>query len=263
MDSEVITREPQESGAKKSGSAFWSPVITIFLVVMVYFVSQIFANTVFNIFPAVGGWGKTQTQEWFKTTGAQFGYILLIEASVVAAVWWLLRLKKASLRKIGLKKFEAEDLLFAFIALGVYIAVFAIVVGVVSVLFPGLNIKQKQEIGFESVRTGLDLIMVFLSLVVLPPIAEEILCRGYLYTGLRSRLPVWAAGVIASALFAAAHLQAWTGKPLLWIAAVDTFTLSLVLVYLREKTGSLSAPIILHMLKNTIAFVMLFVLLLR
>jgi len=54
-------------------------------------------------------------------------------------------------------------------------------------------------------------------------------------------------------------LQARSGQPLLWVAGIDTFILSLVLIYLREKTDSLYASIGLHMLKNTIAFLGLFV----
>jgi membrane protease YdiL (CAAX protease family) len=61
-------------------------------------------------------------------------------------------------------------------------------------------------------------------------------------------------------LFAVAHLQFGSGAPLLWIAAIDTFVLSLFLIYLKDKTDSLWAPILLHMLKNFIAFMALFVL---
>jgi len=46
----------------------------------------------------------------------------------------------------------------------------------------------------------------------------------------------------------------------LYIAALDTFILSLVLIYLREKTGSLWASITLHAVKNGVAFMALFVL---
>jgi len=51
-----------------------------------------------------------------------------------------------------------------------------------------------------------------------------------------------------------------SGEPLLWIAALDTFILSFVLIYLKEKTGSLWPPIGLHMLKNSLAFISIFIL---
>ena len=87
----------------------------------------------------------------------------------------------------------------------------------------------------------------------LPPIGEETLMRGYLYSGLRSRLHFWPALLITSLLFGVAHLSTGVSGPL-WAAAVDTFILSAVLVYLREKTGALYAPIMLHGLNNLVAF---------
>jgi membrane protease YdiL (CAAX protease family) len=95
---------------------------------------------------------------------------------------------------------------------------------------------------------------------VLPPIVEETVFRGFIFTGLRGKLKfVWAA-VLTSLLFATAHLEFGSGKPLLWVAGLDTFTLSLALCYLREKTGSLWPGILLHALKNGVAFLSLFVL---
>jgi membrane protease YdiL (CAAX protease family) len=40
----------------------------------------------------------------------------------------------------------------------------------------------------------------------------------------------------------------------MWAAAFDTFILSVVLVYLREKTGALYAGMLVHMLNNLLAF---------
>jgi membrane protease YdiL (CAAX protease family) len=73
-------------------------------------------------------------------------------------------------------------------------------------------------------------------------------------------MPVLSAALLTSAIFAAAHLpEGGSGGPL-YIAAIDTFILSLVLIYLRIKTGNLWASITLHALKNGVAFVALFVL---
>jgi membrane protease YdiL (CAAX protease family) len=66
--------------------------------------------------------------------------------------------------------------------------------------------------------------------------------------------------ILTSLIFASAHLPEGGAAGLLYIAALDTFILSLVLIYLREKTGGLWASITLHAIKNGIAFVALFVL---
>ena len=102
------------------------------------------------------------------------------------------------------------------------------------------------------------MLLTFVSLVVLPPLAEETVFRGFVYTGIRRRFPFLLSAVITSVLFAIPHLQFGEGAPLLWVAALDTFVLSLVLCYVRERTNSLWPGILIHALKNGIAFVALF-----
>jgi hypothetical protein len=83
--------------------------------------------------------------------------------------------------------------------------------------------------------------------------------RGFLYSSLKKALPVVWAVVLTSGIFAIAHLSGGGATGPLYIAALDTFVLSLVLIYLREKTGGLWASITLHAIKNGIAFMALFV----
>jgi membrane protease YdiL (CAAX protease family) len=89
---------------------------------------------------------------------------------------------------------------------------------------------------------------------------EEILFRGFLYSGLKKSLPkIWAV-LLTCTIFAAPHLLEGGSSGLLWVAGIDTFILSLVLIWLREKTGRLYASMGLHALKNFIAFASLFLL---
>ncbi len=74
--------------------------------------------------------------------------------------------------------------------------------------------------------------------------------RGYLFGKLRRESGFWLSAVITSAVFGFVHLQ--------WNVGVDVFALSLVLCFLREKTGAIWAGMILHMLKNSVAYVLLF-----
>src|SRR3989344_1552365 len=102
---------------------------------------------------------------------------------------------------------------------------------------------------------GVDRLLAFVGLVILPPLAEEILIRGYLYSGLRRSLAFAPAALFTSLLFGLAHLELGAAAAPLWIAAINTFVLSLVLVYLREKAGSLWPPIMVHSLNNLVAFI--------
>jgi membrane protease YdiL (CAAX protease family) len=88
-------------------------------------------------------------------------------------------------------------------------------------------------------------------LIIVAPVAEEVLFRGYLYGKLRKSVPVWAAIGIVSVLFGSIHGQ--------WNVAIDVFALSIVLCVLREITGSIWAGILLHMVKNGLAFYILFI----
>jgi membrane protease YdiL (CAAX protease family) len=90
--------------------------------------------------------------------------------------------------------------------------------------------------------------------VVLAPIAEEILMRGYLYTSLRAHWKFVPSLLVTSLLFGLAHLQSGDNGALIWMAALNTFLLSIALVYLREKTGALYASIMVHSMNNFLAF---------
>lgn len=239
--------------------AFWGPLQTMLLTVSVYLTSQFVASLVMLTVPTVFGLSGARLDRWLDGAVGQFLFIVLIEGLVLLMIQGLLHLKKRGFKDIGLAWPGLKDIGWAFLGFGVYFLLYLVIAGLAKVLFPGLNFNQEQQVGFETARAGGDLVLVFVSLVVLPPIVEEVLARGFLYTGLKSKWPTWAAVLVTSVMFAVAHLQFGSGAPLLWVAAIDTFTLSLVLIYLREKTGNLGAPIVLHMLKNFLAFLLLFV----
>lgn len=230
------------------------------LTITTYLGSQIIASFLVLTLPLIIGWNTADIQSWLKTAVGQFIFILLIESAVLLIIWLLLRFKKVNFGFIGLVWPSLKDLGYAVAGFGVYFLLYLVITIIVKAIFPDINFGQNQKIGFESAQQGWELVLVFISLVVLPPIVEEILARGFLYTGLKTKLSLWSSVVITSVMFALAHLQFGSGAPLLWVAAIDTFTLSLVLIYLREKTGNLGASIMLHMLKNGIAFTLLFIL---
>ncbi len=255
--SSLATLEQAENNA-------WGPIGAVLLTVAIYFVSQIIALEALSIYAILRGWGETRTEVWFKTsTVAQTMLILFVEALVVAMVLGLLKIKKQRPKDIGIVKPKPRDALYAISALGIYFILYIALFIVIKLLFPHVNFDGKQDVGFESAKHGTQLVLVFFSLVILPPIGEEILCRGFLYTGLRKKLALWPAAVITSLLFASAHLFGGTNTAPLWAASIDTFVLSMVLVYLREITGSLAASMGVHMLKNFVAFMLLFIFVVR
>lgn len=251
------TDEPVSVQPKKLS---WNPVAIVIITIGLFFLSQLIAGAILLAISLGAGWDQAQLSSWFKVSAfPQFIYVLMADVLMLIGVRYLLSIKKQSFKDIGLSKPRMSDAGRALLAYGVYVVIFIILSLVAKKISPSLNLEQKQELGFEANRGTLNLILAGFSLVVLPPIVEEIVTRGFLYTGLRSRLKVVPAAIITSLVFAAAHLQFGSDAPLLWVAAIDTFTLSLVLVYLRETTGHLAAPMFLHMYKNLVAFSVLFI----
>lgn len=143
------------------------------------------------------------------------------------------------------------DILLSPAGFVVYAILTAVLAFAASSLIPGYEIKQPQEIGFEDLAHRAEYLLAFVALVVAAPLAEEIIFRGYLYGKLKKYVPLWAAMLATSVLFGAVHGQ--------WNVAVDTFALSLVMCSLREVTGSIWSGVLLHMMKNGIAYYFLFI----
>ncbi|MBR2836755.1 CPBP family intramembrane metalloprotease [Candidatus Saccharibacteria bacterium] len=118
-------------------------------------------------------------------------------------------------------------------------------------LFPWFNASEAQQTGFNYYIFGVDRVIAFVVLVILAPIVEEVIFRGWLYGKLRARLSAPLSILIVSALFGLIHFQ--------WNVGVNVFALSVVLCVMREITGTIYAGILTHMIKNGVAFYLLYV----
>ncbi len=245
----------------KNSHVTWGPIAAILVSLLIYFVSQYSAALMILIYPFIKHWNTDQITSWLQSSAvAQFFNILLIEGIAILMLHAFLKHRKTNFKAIGWnRRPKWEDIAYVFAGFGAYFVLLNFMIfPLLKYLIPALNFNQKQEVGFANAQ-GPTLILVFFSLAVLPPLVEETLVRGFLYTGLRSKLRVYYSAIITSVIFAIAHLQLGSGQPALWTAAIDTFTLSLFLVFLRQKTDSLYAPVGLHFLKNSLAFLAIFV----
>ena len=89
----------------------------------------------------------------------------------------------------------------------------------------------------------MDMLVMFVMLVMIAPVTEEILFRGFIYTALRVKIGVPSAALVTSFGFAAIHLYSWNGF-------VSVLLFGLVETYLFERSGSLWPGIIFHALNN-------------
>lgn len=238
---------------------FLLPIVLIIVTGVVFFLAQELAVLVISAYSALAHMNVSQTNNLLTSSiTAQFFFVLLAEVFTVGLIFLILRLDGLNLVSIGLNKPRFKQIGWVLVAYPVYYFLLVISLIIFSHIFPSLNITQKQHIGFSSVHNGIQLTLTFISLVVLPPIAEEVLFRGFLFEGLKKGMPVVVAGLLVSAIFASAHLPEGGSKGPLYVAAIDTFCLSVVLVYLKQKTKSLWPGIYLHGLKNLIAFSLLY-----
>ena len=195
---------------------------------------------------SMGGLSETVT----STILAVVVYVLTL--LIVVGVPWLIKKSSTSKAEVGLTRLPSwMDILLAPAGFVVYFIVSGILTYAVTHLVPGFDTSQAQQTGFEHITQRYEYLLAFGTLVVLAPLAEEILFRGYLYGKLRKYVPVWAAVLATSALFGLVHGQ--------WNVGLDVFALSIVLCSLREVSGSIWAGVLLHMLKNGIAFYFLFI----
>lgn len=94
---------------------------------------------------------------------------------------------------------------------------------------------------------------LFIIMVLVAPVVEELVFRGYLFQAWRhSFLGLWGTLLATSALFTLIHAGQY---PALYMAML--FSFSLVLGLAREKTGSVYVPMAMHAANNLLAFILI------
>jgi membrane protease YdiL (CAAX protease family) len=219
-------------------------------VIASFFLGALLALGIFYLFDKLG----LSIDSLNDSVGAavEVGLTYLLAALVAIGVPRALKRSKVDSMLLGLNRLpEWSDIVLGPLGYIPYIILTLILTTIVAAVIPGFNLSEAQDTGFQTVTNQLGYMMAFFTLVVVAPLAEETLFRGYLYGKLRAYIGVIGAIILTSLCFGALHLQL--------NVAVDVFALSVVLCVLREFTGSIWAGILLHMTKNLIAFYFLFV----
>lgn len=255
MDSQIPADGQAIGGSKSPKPGFGGPLRVILSAAVIFIFSQVIAAFLVGLFESLANPGKRALDLLNNSNSAQFFYILIAEGLAAWLVFWLVKRRGLNLAAIGLGRRPAwKDLKFA--AGGALVFYGLIIAGTVLLSFfvPQSQLNKQQDLGFNNLISSTDHIMAFFSLVIIPPLGEEILMRGYLYSGLRKAWKFWPALLVTSLLFGLAHLDGGAGGSLVWAASFDTFMLSAVLVYLREYSGALYAGILIHATNNLVAY---------
>ena len=123
-------------------------------------------------------------------------------------------------------------------------------------VFGGLHalgyMKWMESLGVESVQDSVKLlqtakdptvlILMAVAAVLVAPVSEELVFRGYLYPAAKKFAGPWMAAICTGLVFAAAHGSL--------VALLPLFIFGVVLAVLYEKTGSIWAPVAVHFCFN-------------
>lgn len=218
---------------------FWTnPVVVVLAAVLLYFGSQLLAVLL--------------TAPFTSFVSNENALQLLILGSsflvFIAILRWGMQLIGFGWHTIGVAKTRLHNLLLVPIAFIVYLTISQTFTWLAT-HFSWFKVDQPQELGLNT-SGATNLAFAFIVLVILAPLFEELLFRGVLFHGLRSRLPLLLSVLVSSIIFAGAHGQL--------NVAIDTFALGIILCLLTARTKSLLPAVLLHALKNLLAFGVLY-----
>lgn len=167
--------------------------------------------------------------------------MILLELLLFIPVWWFVfHRRRAGWKELGFRRFTWKDLgIGCGLLVGTY--VFMFVYGIVLSVFhiePDVNWIEI----FESQASPGWLIF---TVVIVAPFLEEIIFRGFIFTGFRNKYGWVNAMLISGALFAVNHLQL--------VGLITYFLLGCVLAYLRHASKSLWPSIFFHMVINGVS----------
>lgn len=197
------------------------------------------------------------------STGFMLRSVIFQNAVLVGfCFFWLSVMRRQGLSALGLCRTHWKTWLWQGAAAGVVIFGLGELIPYLThqaMLFIGVSSSDLKQWGAQSPQVKLiDSILkssvpmkafaVFV-IAVVAPIGEEIFFRGFAYQGIKNRLGSKWGAVLSSLAFAALH----TNLP----AFIAYFVLGLILVWLFQRTKSLTAPILAHGLNNFISVMVL------
>ena len=157
-------------------------------------------------------------------------------------ILWRMKKRKIPLSDLGSLEIQRKPLFLSIFLLAAFLLL-------EEFYFYVLGIEMPES--FIEFMLAEPILLGFISVVVVAPIIEEFLFRGFLYSQLRrSFLRDWGAMAVSSLVWTAIHFQYEVG------ILFFLFLFGLFLGYFRIKYNSLLIPVGLHALNNLIAFIL-------
>ena len=167
---------------------------------------------------------------------------ILSMTALLLLVLWRSTVRNIPISDFGSLILQRKDLFHGLIFLAVFIILEEIYMFSLSLEMPE---------GFIAFMLSEPLILGIISVIIVAPIIEEFLFRGFLYSQLaRTRLGGWGSVCLSSLLWTIIHFQY---EPLILMVL---FIFGIFLGYIRMAYNSLALPIALHAVNNSFAFLM-------
>lgn len=216
---------------------------------LTFLISQIIGTLIFA--PVFIEHGSTLSIEKQLEYGSKHGTVMALTAMftfflVVFFSYLFVKLQKQPFDKfLAIKKFDFK-----------YFLKFCGVLLLLNLLFHVISLYlnlDSMKFMADLSHTAKPLWLLVLAVVVVVPIYEEWIFRGFIWSGFaNSVLGVWGASIITSLMFAVIHLQYGMAE---WLMI---FALGMLFSIARIKTSSLWLAICLHILNNALAMWLFF-----
>ena len=226
---------------------YYNPLWAIFFVVLTFEISTLPA---LYLLDALGGWVYQNpitvnmtyigSVEMYPIRDNLVGFFAMPVA--IFFILWRMRKRKIPLSELGSLEIQTKPLFLSIFLLAAFLLL-------EEFYFYVLGIEMPES--FIEFMLAEPILLGFISVVVVAPIIEEFLFRGFLYSQLRrSFLKDWGSVAVSSLVWTAIHFQYEVG------ILFFLFLFGLFLGYFRIKYNSLLIPVALHALNNLIAFIL-------
>ena len=163
-------------------------------------------------------------------------------SALLGFVLWRMRIRHIPFSDLGSLTLNKRDLYYGTLFLAAFIVLEEIYMWILDIEMP---------MGFLEFMLSEPLILGLISVVIIAPIAEEFIFRGFLYSQLsRTKIGPWGAVTLSSLLWTVIHFQYEV------LILIVLFIFGIFLGYIRMAYKSLSLPIMLHGINNLFAFLM-------
>ena len=226
---------------------YYNPLWAIFFVVLTFEISTLPA---LYLLDALGSWvyqnpitvnmAYIGSVEMYPIRDNLVGFFAMPVA--IFFILWRMKKRKIPLSELGSLEIQTKPLFLSIFLLAAFLLL-------EEFYFYVLGIEMPES--FIEFMLAEPILLGFISVVVVAPIIEEFLFRGFLYSQLRrSFLKDWGAVAISSLVWTAIHFQYEVG------ILFFLFLFGLFLGYFRIKYNSLLIPVALHAINNLIAFML-------